>query len=109
MRFPFGLLNAAKDAHRLVVAPFGSSPTHGEFMGMMDYISESFHDLLPRESEAISDSGSSGGSHQPSRECFMARVPEGSVEDAHNGETPPSGPNDGARERNRAPPPARLE
>jgi hypothetical protein len=39
----------------------------------------------------------------------MAGVPEGRVEDAHSGETPPSGPNDGARERNQPTPLAQLE
>jgi hypothetical protein len=108
-RFHFGLRNAAGDAHRLATAPFGSTPIGGEFVGITDYISESFHDLLAGESEAISNSNSSRGSHHPSRECFLPGVPEGRVEDAHNGETPSSGPNNGARERNQAPPPARLE
>jgi hypothetical protein len=76
---------------------------------MKDYISESFHDLLVGELEVISDSSSTGGSHHPSRECFMAGVPEGRFEDAHNGETPQSGPNDRARERNQTPLPAQLE
>jgi hypothetical protein len=109
MRFPFGLHNAAEDAHHLAAAPLGSSPTDGEFVGMMDYISESFHDLLAGESKAIYNSGSSEGSHHPSRECFMADVPKRYVEDVHSGETPPNGPNNGARKRSRAPPPARLE
>jgi hypothetical protein len=76
---------------------------------MTGYVLESFHDLLAGESEAISDSGSSGGSHHPSRECFMAGVPEERVEDAHSWETPPSGPNNRDRERNQTPPPTRLE
>jgi hypothetical protein len=107
--FPFGLRNTAGDTHRLTAVPFGSTLIDSEFVGMTDYISESFHDLLAGESEAISNSNSSRGSHHPSRECFLAGVPEGRVEDAHNGETPSSGPNNGARERNQAPPPARLE
>jgi hypothetical protein len=109
MRFPFGLCNAAEDARRLAAVPFGSSRIDDEFMMMTGYISECFHDLLAGELEAIFDSSSSGGSHHPSRECFMVAVPEGRVEDAHSRETSPSGPNDGARERNQAPPPARLE
>jgi hypothetical protein len=32
------------------------SPRDSEFVAMMDYVSESFHDLLAGESEAISDS-----------------------------------------------------
>jgi hypothetical protein len=102
-RFPFDLRNVAGDTHRLAVAFFGSTPTDGEFVGMKNYISESFHDLLAGESEAISDSGSSRGIHHPLWECFMARVLEGHVKDAHSMETPPSSPNDGARERNQAP------
>jgi hypothetical protein len=39
----------------------------------------------------------------------MAGVPEGHVEDANSRETPPNGPNNGARERNKAPLPRRLE
>ncbi|RLM84893.1 hypothetical protein C2845_PM04G09490 [Panicum miliaceum] len=89
-RFPFGLRKAVGDAHRLAAMFFGSTPTNGEFVGMADYILESFHDLLAGESEVISDSGSTGGSHHPSPECFMAGVPEGRVEDAHSMEIPPS-------------------
>jgi hypothetical protein len=48
-----------------------------EFMGMMDYVVESFHNLLARDSKMISDSDSSGGSHHPSHECFMVDTPEG--------------------------------
>ena len=51
-----------------------------EFMGMADYVVESFHDLLTRDSESISDSDSSRGSHHPSHECFMVATPEGHVE-----------------------------
>jgi hypothetical protein len=54
-------------------------------MGMMDYVTKSFHDLLTGDSEAISDSDSSGGSHDPSHECFMAGTPEGHVERVHDG------------------------
>jgi hypothetical protein len=46
MRFPFGLRNTMEDAHRLAAAPFWFIPIDGEFMGMTDYVSESFHDLL---------------------------------------------------------------
>jgi hypothetical protein len=51
------------------------SSADDEFVGMVDYIIESFHDLLAGDSEAVSDSDSSGGSHHPSRECFMADTP----------------------------------
>jgi hypothetical protein len=75
MTFLFGLCNAAQDAQCLVAMHFGSFPEDNGFMGMMDYILESFHDLLAGESEAIFDSNYSGGRHHPSRECFMADPP----------------------------------
>jgi hypothetical protein len=46
---------------------------------MADYIEESIHDLLAKDSESISDSASSQGSYHPSRECFMADI----VDDPH--------------------------
>jgi hypothetical protein len=73
--FLFGLHNVAQDVERLIALCFDSLPPDTEFMGMMDYISESFHDLLAGESEAIFDSNYSGGRHHPSRECFMADPP----------------------------------
>jgi hypothetical protein len=69
---------------------------------MADYVLESFHDLLTKESETISDSDSSRGSH-PSLECLMADSPEGRVESTHDGNTAPDMFDDGARERNQAP------
>ena len=67
------------------------SPTNDEFMGMTEYVAESFHDLLAGESESPSDSDSSRGSHHPSRECFMVGTPEGRVESIHEGgATPPN-------------------
>jgi hypothetical protein len=54
---------------------------------MTDYVLESFHDLLAGESEVISDSNSSGGSHHPSWECFMADPPEGHIKSVHDGNT----------------------
>ena len=60
-------------------------------MGMTDYVVESFHDLLLGDSESISDSDSSWGSHHLSWECFMAGTPEGRVESIHEGgATPPN-------------------
>ena len=61
------------------------SPTNDEFMGMTDYVVESFHDLLVGDLETIYDSDSSRGSHHPSRECFMAETLEGHVESVHEG------------------------
>jgi hypothetical protein len=57
----------------------------------------------------ISDSDSSRRSHHPSLECFMADSPEGHVKSTHDGNTPPDGSDDGARERNQAPLRVRLE
>jgi hypothetical protein len=50
-------------------------PMDDEFVGMTDYIMESFHDLLAGDLEEVFDSDSSKGSHHPSRECFMADGP----------------------------------
>jgi hypothetical protein len=63
-----------------------SSSTDDKFMGMTNYIAESFHDLLVGNSEVISNSGSSRGRLHPSRECFIAGSPEGHVESVHDGE-----------------------
>jgi hypothetical protein len=84
---------------------------------MADYVVESFHDLLVGDSELISDSHSSGGSHHPWRECFMAEVeredtPEGHVDSVHDGNvTPLAHPDDeGEGEDNaRAPPHPRID
>jgi hypothetical protein len=70
--FLFSLCNAVQDAQRLIALCFDLLPTDSEFLGMTDYISESFQDLFAGESEAISYSNSSGGRHYHSRECFMA-------------------------------------
>ena len=60
-----------------------------EFVGMTEYVAESFHDLLIGESESSSSSDSSRGSHHPSRECFMVGTPEGQVESIHEEEATP--------------------
>jgi hypothetical protein len=92
-----------------VVLCLDSPPTDDEFVGVADYVSESFHDLLTGESETISDSDSDRGSHHPSLECFIADSPEGHVKSPHDGNTPPDISNDRARERNQAPPCVWLE
>jgi hypothetical protein len=61
-----------------------------EFVGMTEYVAESFHDLLAGESESPSSFDSSRGSHHPSRECFMAGTPEGRVESIHEEEATPT-------------------
>jgi hypothetical protein len=93
--FLFGLRNAARTIDHLVAHRMHPSSAGDRFVGMMEYVAESFHDLLAGDSEAISDSNSSGGSHQPLRECFMADTPEGHVKSIHEGRTtPPNGPDD---------------
>ena len=61
-----------------------------EFIGMTEYVAESFHDHLMEETESPSASDSRRGSHHPSRECFMAGTPEGYVESVHEGEATPT-------------------
>jgi hypothetical protein len=61
------------------------SSADDKFVGMTDYFTESFHDLLMRDSEVISDFDSSRGSHHPSHKCFMAGTPEGHVKSVHDG------------------------
>ena len=56
------------------------SPVNNEFMGMIESITESLHDLLVEEPGLDSSSNSSRGSHHPSQECFMVGTPEGHVE-----------------------------
>ena len=81
-----------------------------EFVGMTEYIMESFHDLLAGESESPSNSDSSRGSHHPSRECFMVGTPEGYVESIHEGEATPTNDLDDEVEGDaRAPPHLRVE
>ena len=43
---PFDLHNAAETVGHLVVQRTPPSPTNDEFMGMTEYVTESFHDLL---------------------------------------------------------------
>ena len=63
---PFGLCNVTETIGHLVVQRMPPSPTNDEFMGMTEYVVESFHNLLAGESESPSDSDSSRGSHHPS-------------------------------------------
>ena len=64
---PFGLRNAAETVGHLMAQRTPPSPTNDEFMGMTEYVVESFHDLLTGELESPSDSDYSRGSHHPSR------------------------------------------
>ena len=83
---PFGLRNAMETVGDLMAQRTPSSPMNDEFVGMTEYVVESFYDLLMRESESPFDSDSSRGSHHPSRECFMAGTPVGYVKSIHEGE-----------------------
>ena len=62
----FGLCNAIETIGHLVVQRTPPSPMNDEFVGMTEYIVESFHDLLVGELESPFDSDSSRGSHHPS-------------------------------------------
>ena len=86
----FGLRNTAETVGHLVAQCTRSSPLNDEYVGMTEYVMESFHDLLARESESSSSSDSSKGGHHPSHECFMAGTPEGHVESIHKGEATPT-------------------
>ena len=85
-----GLRNAAKTIGHLVAQRTPPSPTNNEFVGMTEYVTGSFHDLLVGETELPSTSDSSRGSHHPSRECFVVGSPEGHVESIHEGEATPT-------------------
>ena len=89
--FPFGLRNVVETVGHLMAQRMHPSPTNDEFVGMTEYVMKSFHDLLAGDSESLSNSNSSRGSHHPSRECFMVGTPEGRVESVHEGgATPPN-------------------
>ena len=61
-------------------------PTNNEFMGVIEHVTESLHNLLTEELGSSSGSDSSRGSHHPSHECFMAGTPEGPIESIHEEE-----------------------
>ena len=65
------------------------SLANDEFVGMTEYVTKSFHDLLIGELESPSGSVSSRGSHHPSHECFMIGTPKGHVERIHEEEATP--------------------
>ena len=81
----FDLRNAARTVGHLAVQRMYPPPTDDQLVGMADYVTKSFHDLLMGDSESISNSDSSRGSHHPSRECFMAGTLEVRVERVHEG------------------------
>ena len=63
---PFGLRNAAEIIGHLVAQRTPPSPMDNEFVGMTEYIMESFNDLFVGELESYSNSDPSRGSHHPS-------------------------------------------
>ena len=85
----FSLRNAIETVGHLVVQHMISSPTSDEFMGVIEHVEESFHDLLTEEPKLPSVPNSNRGSHHPSRECFMIGTPEGYVESIHEEEATP--------------------
>ena len=108
--FLFGLHNAAGTVGHLMAQCMHPSPMNDKFMGMTEYVMESFHDLLMGYLELLSDSNSSRGSHHPSRECFMAGTLEVRVERVHEGgATLPNDLNDEVEEDAGALPRMRVE
>ena len=86
------------------------SLTDDEFVGMIEYVAESFHDILVGDLEMIFDSNSHRGSHHPSQECFMVGTPEGCVKSVHEaGATPMDDPDDEVKGDARASPRLRVE
>ena len=85
----FGLRNAAETVSHLVAQHMIPSPTNDKFVGVIERIAESFHDLI-EEPKSLSGSNFSRGSHHPSRECFMIGTPEGHVESIREEEASPA-------------------
>ena len=110
MALLLGLRNATEIIGHLMEQRTPPFPTNDEFMGMTEYVMESFHDLITGELESPSSSNSSRGSHHPSHECFMAGTPEGHVESIHEEEATPTNDLDNEVERDEgAPPCLRME
>jgi hypothetical protein len=102
--FLFGLRNAAGTVGHLTTQCMHLPLLNNEFVGMVEYITESFYDLLVGDSEGIVDSNSSRGSHHPSCECFMAECAhraetlKGHIANVHERDvTLPSDPDNGVR------------
>ena len=65
---PFGLRNAAETVGHLMAQRMIPSHANDEFVGVIEHVVESFHDLIIEELELPSSSDSSRGGHRPSRE-----------------------------------------
>ena len=86
----FGLRNVMGTVSHLVAQRMIPPPMNDKFMGVIEYVMESFHDLLIEEPESPTISNSSRGSHHPSHKCFMAGTPEGHVKSNQEGEATPT-------------------
>ena len=63
---PFGLRNAAATVSHLVAQCMVQPPMNNKFVGVIEHIIESLHNLLIEEPGSSSGSDSSRGSHHPS-------------------------------------------
>ena len=72
--FPFGLCNVARSIGHLMAQRMHPSPMNDEFVGMTEYIVESFHDLLAGDSESPPTLTLVGGDIIP-RENILWQVP----------------------------------
>ena len=107
---PFGLRNAAATVSHLMAQRMIPSPVNNEFVGVIEHVMESLHDLLAEEPGSPSGSVSSRGSHHPSRECFIMGTLEGHVESVSEEEaTPVNNLGNEAEGETVAPPRMRVE
>ena len=102
---PFGLRSTTETDVHPGLQHMPPSPENDEFVGMTEYVAESFRDLLAEETESPSASDSSRGSHHPSHECFMVGTPEGHVESIHEEEATPTNDLDDKFEEDEGAPP----
>ena len=85
-------------------------PVNNKFVGVIEHVTESLHNLLIEEPGSSSSFDSSRGSHHPSRECFMVGTPKGHVESIHDEEaTPMNDLNNVVKGEAGAPPCLRVE
>ena len=87
---PFGLCNTIETVGHLVVQRMILSPASNEFVGVIEHVTESFHNLLAEEPESLSSSDFGRGSHHPSHECLMTGTPEGHVKSIREEEATPT-------------------
>ena len=95
----FCLHNTAETVSHLVAQRMIPPPTNNEFVGVIEHVMESFHNLLIEELESPSGSDSSRGRHHPSHECFMIGAPEGHINSVHEEEATPTNDLDDEAER----------